>query len=63
MAERLVSDVFDALDEQTVIVPGTTTLDVVVPSLARSPRYPCAGRTAKLTIAWADFVSIKRGVS
>ncbi len=36
MAERLVDDVFDALDEQTVVVPGTGTLDVVVPSLARS---------------------------
>ncbi|MFE2864918.1 IS110 family transposase [Embleya sp. NPDC059259] len=36
MAERLVNDIFDALDEQTVVVPGTTTLDTVVPSLARS---------------------------
>ncbi|MFE5406817.1 IS110 family transposase [Streptomyces sp. NPDC056580] len=36
MAQRLVDDVFDALDEQTVVVPGTNTLDVIVPSLAKS---------------------------
>lgn len=36
MAQRLIDDVFDALDEQTVVVPGTGTLDVVIPSLARS---------------------------
>ncbi|MFJ1887171.1 MULTISPECIES: IS110 family transposase [unclassified Streptomyces] len=36
MAARLIDEVFDALDEQTVVVPGTGTLDVVVPSLARS---------------------------
>lgn len=36
MAARLIDDVFDALDEQTVVVPGTGTLDIVVPSLARS---------------------------
>ncbi|GAA3914915.1 hypothetical protein GCM10023084_78030 [Streptomyces lacrimifluminis] len=36
MAQKLIDDVFDALDEQTVIVPGTGTLDVVIPSLARS---------------------------
>ncbi|MFJ2563953.1 IS110 family transposase [Streptomyces sp. NPDC094154] len=36
MAERLVHDIFDALDEQTVVVPGTGTLDVIVPSLAKS---------------------------
>jgi transposase len=36
MAERLVNDIFDALDEQTVVVPGTGTLDVIVPSLAKS---------------------------
>lgn len=36
MAVRLIDNVFDALDEQTVIVPGTGTLDTVVPSLARS---------------------------
>jgi transposase len=35
MAPRLIDEVFDALDEQTVVVPGTGTLDVV-PSLARS---------------------------
>jgi len=36
MATRLIDDVFTALDEQTVVVPGTATLDVVIPSLARS---------------------------
>ncbi|MBC3991459.1 IS110 family transposase [Streptomyces sp. AC563] len=36
MAERLVEDIFTALDEQTVVVPGTGTLEVIVPSLAKS---------------------------
>ncbi len=36
MAQRLIDDVFGALDEQTVIVPGTGTLDIVIPSLAAS---------------------------
>ncbi len=36
MAVRLIGDVFTALDEQTVVAPGTGTLDVVIPSLARS---------------------------
>ena len=36
MAQRLIDDVFDALDEQTVVVPGTGTLDIVIPPLARS---------------------------
>jgi transposase len=36
MAKRLIDDVFDALDEQTVVVPGTGTLDAVIPSLACS---------------------------
>lgn len=36
MAERLVDDIFTALDEQTMVVPGTATLDVIVPSLAKS---------------------------
>lgn len=36
MATRLIDDDFDALDEQTVIVPGTATLDIVIPSLAAS---------------------------
>src|SRR5690606_14523640 len=36
MTERLVDDIFAALDEQTVVVPGTGTLDVIVPSLAKS---------------------------
>lgn len=36
MAQRLIDDVCDALDEQTVVVPGTGALDVVIPSLTRS---------------------------
>ncbi|WP_329460601.1 IS110 family transposase [Streptomyces sp. NBC_01497] len=36
MATRLIHDVFDALDQQTVVAPGTGTLDTVIPSLARS---------------------------
>ncbi len=36
MAARVMDDVFDALDEQTVVVPGIGTLDVVIPSLVRS---------------------------
>ncbi len=36
MAAQLIDDVFDALDEQTVVVPGTGTLDIVMPSLATS---------------------------
>jgi transposase len=36
MAQRLIDEVFDALDEQTVVAPGTGTLDLVIPSLARS---------------------------
>lgn len=35
MAERLVEDVFKALDEQTVVVPGTRAATTIVPSLAR----------------------------
>jgi hypothetical protein len=34
MAERLVEDIFTALDEQTVIVPGTDAAAVIVPKLA-----------------------------
>jgi hypothetical protein len=33
MATRLMDDVFDTLDEQTVVVPGTATLDIVIPTL------------------------------
>lgn len=33
MAERLVEDIFTALDEQTVIVPGTDAAAVIVPKL------------------------------
>ncbi len=36
MAERLVDDVFTALDEQTVVVPGTDGAALIVPSLANS---------------------------
>jgi hypothetical protein len=38
MATRLIDDVFEALDEQIVVVPGTGTLDIVIPSLTRSLR-------------------------
>ncbi|MEU9126487.1 IS110 family transposase [Streptomyces sp. NPDC048506] len=38
MAERLVSDIFTALDEQTVVVPGTDAAALIVPSLAGSLR-------------------------
>lgn len=34
MAERLVDDIFTALDEQTVVVPGTDAAALIVPSLA-----------------------------
>ncbi|WP_241195569.1 IS110 family transposase, partial [Streptomyces sp. ADI93-02] len=36
MAERLVEDIFAALDEQTVVVPGTDAAKLIVPSLAGS---------------------------
>ncbi len=36
MAERLVEDIFTALDEQTVVVPGTDAVGLIVPSLATS---------------------------
>lgn len=35
-AERLVEDIFTALDEQTVTVPGTEAAPLIVPSLAGS---------------------------
>ncbi|BFO23149.1 hypothetical protein SHKM778_95370 (plasmid) [Streptomyces sp. KM77-8] len=46
MAQRLIDDVFDALDEQTVVVPGTGTLDLVIPPWPRPwpPSTPSAGR-------------------
>lgn len=34
MTERLVEDIFTALDEQTVVVPGTDAAALIVPSLA-----------------------------
>lgn len=36
MAERLVEEIFAALDEQTVTVPGTEAAVLIVPSLAAS---------------------------
>lgn len=36
MAERLVDDIFTALDKQTVTVPGTEATALIVPSLAAS---------------------------
>ncbi|CQR59427.1 Mobile element protein (plasmid) [Streptomyces leeuwenhoekii] len=36
MAERLVEDIFTALDEQSVVVPGTDAAALIVPSLASS---------------------------
>lgn len=36
MAGRLVDDIFTALDEQTVVVPGTEAAALIVPSLAGS---------------------------
>ncbi|MBL1102071.1 IS110 family transposase [Streptomyces sp. 205] len=36
MAERLVEDIFTALDEQTVVVTGTDAAAVIVPKLAKN---------------------------
>lgn len=36
MAERLVEDIFTALDEQSVVVPGTDAAALIVPTLAGS---------------------------
>lgn len=36
MADRLAEDIFAALDEQTVTVPGTDAATLIIPSLARS---------------------------
>ncbi len=36
MAERLIDDVFTALNEQTVVVPGTDAAALIIPSLASS---------------------------
>jgi transposase len=38
MAERLANEIFTALDEQTVVVPGTDAATVILPSLAGSLR-------------------------
>ncbi|MDQ0945989.1 transposase [Streptomyces sp. V1I1] len=54
MAERLVEDIFTALDEQTVVVPGTDAAALIVPSLAGSltavldQRKVLAGRIEEL---------------
>ncbi len=49
MAERLVDDIFTALDEQTVVVPGTGTLDVIVLSLAKSAAvHECRALEARI---------------
>jgi hypothetical protein len=39
MAIRLIGDIFGALDERTVVVPGTGTLDIIMPSPAKSLPY------------------------
>ncbi|RCG29578.1 IS110 family transposase [Streptomyces diacarni] len=46
MAERLVSDIFTALDEQTVVVPGTDAAAIVLPNLAASLRTTLEQRRA-----------------
>lgn len=57
MAERLVDEIFAALDEQTVIVPGTEAASLIVPSLAASltavldQRKLLAGRIEELLAA------------
>lgn len=39
MAIRLIGDIFGALDERTVVVPGTGALDIIMPSPAKSLPY------------------------
>lgn len=53
MAERLVEGIFTALDEQTVVVPGTDAAALIVPSLASSLQAPfcLAGRRADVLFA------------
>lgn len=46
MAERLVDDIFAALDEQTVVVPGTDAAAIVIPGLAASLRTVLEQRRA-----------------
>ncbi|MEU1368367.1 IS110 family transposase [Streptomyces sp. NPDC005803] len=46
MAERLVEDIFTALDEQTVIVAGTGAATTIVPSLATQLRAHLSQRAA-----------------
>lgn len=52
MAERLVEDIFDALDEQTVTVPGTEAAALIVPSLAASLTAVLDQR--KMLAGWID---------
>lgn len=46
MAERSVDDIFTALDEQAVIVPGTEAAALIVPSLTGSLSAALAQRKA-----------------
>lgn len=64
MAKRLIDDVFEALDEQTVVVPGTGTPDVVIPSPARSLGAVHEQRRAAEAQMWRLLVGprVGRGV-
>lgn len=44
MAQRLIDDIFDALDEQAVVIPGTGTGTLGIPSLPAS--WPPSTRSA-----------------
>lgn len=63
MAERLVEDIFTALDEQTVVVTGTEAAALIVPRLAASlqavldHRKLLAGRIEELLEAQPSFPS------
>ncbi|MGY4918633.1 IS110 family transposase [Streptomyces sp. 900116325] len=46
MADRLVEDIFSALDEQTVVVAGTAAAATIVPSLAAQLRAHLSQRAA-----------------
>ncbi|WP_420822720.1 hypothetical protein [Streptomyces atratus] len=55
MAERLVEDIFAALNEQTATVPGTDAAALIVRSLARSApstacRAPSVRESAELSV-------------
>jgi hypothetical protein len=54
MATRLIDDAFEALDEQTVVVPGTGTLDIVIPTVSAcldSPSWATCSTSDLLTKA------------